>query len=175
MAKLNRQQLKAIKEKVRKQKAEEEAQKQIEELGLKESGNAQQPEPEEEKVPTTLAEVKAALEKQKQEAAQSGQPQQTQKQKLKKIKNEVRGKLPKTRGRQMTWNCGIGDLVILPGRFYGATEDLYGIIVKESIDNRGIADYTGSRVITDNTQYQVLTTGGFKWVYAKGIKKVEVD
>ena len=174
MAKLNRQQLKAIKEKVRKQKAEEEAQKQIEELGLKESGNAQQ-QPEEEKVPTTLAEVKAALEKQKQEASQSGQPHQTQKQKLKKIKKEVKGKIPQTRRRQMKWNCGIGDLVVLPGRLYGASEDLYGIIVKESIDNRGIADYTGSRVVTDNTQYQILTTGGFRWIYAKGLKKIEVD
>ena len=173
MAKLNRQQLKAIKEKVRKQKAEEEAQKQIEELGLKESGNAQQS--EEEKVPTTLAEVKAALEKQKQEAAQQGQPHQTQKQKLKKIKKEVKGKIPKTRRRQMKWNCGIGDLVVLPGRLYGASEDLYGIIVKESIDNRGIPDYTGSRVVTDNTQYQILTTGGFRWIYAKGLKKIEVD
>ena len=174
MAKLNRQQLRAIKEKVRKQKAEEEAQKQIEELGLKEDGNTQQ-QPEEEKVPTTLAEVKAALEKQKQEAAQSGQPHQTQKQKLKKIKKDVKGKLPKTRGRQMKWNCGIGDLVVLPGRLYGVSEDLYGIIVKESIDNRGIADYTGSRVVTDNTQYQILTTGGFRWIYAKGLKKIEVD
>ena len=174
MAKLNRQQLKAIKEKVRKQKAEEEAQKQIEEFKLKESGNSQN-QLGEEKVPTTLADVKTALEKQKQEAAQTGQPRQTQKQKLKKIKKEVRGKLPKTKGRQMKWNCGIGDLVKLPGRLYGASEDLYGIIVKESIDNRGIPDYTGSRVVTDSTQYQILTTGGFRWIYAKGLKKIEVD
>lgn len=173
MAKLNRQQLKAIKEKVRKQKAEEEAQKQIKELKLKENGNTQ-PQPEEEKVPTTIAEVKALLEKQKQEAAQQGQSHQTQKQKLKKLKKDVKGKIPKTSGRKMTWNCGIGDLVILPGRFYGATEDLYGIVVKESIDNRGVA-YNSSRVVTDNTQFQVLTTGGFKWVYAKGLKKIEVD
>ena len=75
----------------------------------------------------------------------------------------------------MKWSCGIGDLVILPGRLYGASEDLYGIIVKESIDNRGIPDYTGSRVVTDNTQYQILTTGGFRWIYAKGLKKIEVD
>ena len=172
MAKLNRQQLNAIKEKVRQQKSEAAQQKQIEELKLKESGNTQD---QEDTTPKTLKDVKALLEKQKQEAAQSGQPHQTQKQKLKKIKKEVKGKIPKTRRRQMKWSCGIGDLVILPGRLYGASEDLYGIIVKESIDNRGIPDYTGSRVVTDNTQYQILTTGGFRWIYAKGLKKIEVD
>jgi|TARA_B100000035_G_scaffold156721_1_gene133480 hypothetical protein len=172
LAKLNRQQLNAIKEKVRQQKAEAAQQKQIEELKLKESGNTQD---QEDTTPKTLKDVKALLEKQKQEAAQSGQPHQTQKQKLKKIKKEVKGKIPKTRRRQMKWSCGIGDLVILPGRLYGASEDLYGIIVKESIDNRGIPDYTGSRVVTDNTQYQILTTGGFRWIYAKGLKKIEVD
>ncbi len=174
MAKLNRQQLKAIKEKVRKQKADELVQKQIEELKLKQSENTQ-PQPEETKVPTTIAEVKALLEKQKQQAAQSGQPQQTKKQKLKKLKKDVKGKISKTRCRQMKWNCNIGDLVVLPGRLYGESEDMYGIIVKESIDNRGIANYTGSSVITDNTQFQILTTGGFQWIYAKGIKKIEVD
>jgi len=172
LAKLNRQQLNAIKEKVRQQKAEAAQQKQIEELKLKESGNTQD---QEETTPKTLKDVKALLEKQKQEAAQSGQPQQTQKQKLKKIKKEVRGKIPQTKGKQMTWNCGIGDLVRVPGRLYGANEDLYGIVVKESIDDRGVADYTGSRVVTDNTQFQILTTGGFRWVYAKGLKKIEND
>jgi hypothetical protein len=172
LAKLNKQQLDAIKEKVRQQKAEAAQQKQIEELKLKESGNTQD---QEDTTPKTLAEVKKALEKQKQEAVQHGQPQQTQKQKLKKIKKEVRGKLTQTKGRQMTWNCNIGDLVEIPGRLYGGGEDLYGIVVKESIDDRGVAGYTGSRVVTDNTQFQILTTGGFRWVYAKGLKKIEVD
>ena len=77
MAKLNRQQLNAIKEKVRQQKAEAAQQKQIEELKLKESGNTQD---QEDTTPKTLKDVKALLEKQKQEAAQNGNVKQNKKQ-----------------------------------------------------------------------------------------------
>jgi len=175
LAKLTKQQLRDIKLKVRQQKAEEEVQNKLEELKLKESGNAQSNEAE--KAPTTLAEVKEALQKQKQEAAQSGQAQQTQKQKLKKIKREVRDKLPQNKGKQMTWNCTIGDLVEVPSRWTGTNENLIGIVVKESIDKNGdgIRIGAGAGIATDSTQFQILTTGGFKWVYAKGLKKIEVD
>ena len=173
MAKLNRQQLNAIKEKVRQQKAEAAQQKQIEELKLKESGNTQD---QEDTTPKTLKDVKALLEKQKQEAAQNGNAKQSKKQQIKQLKREAKGKITPEQRSKVSWNCNIGDLVQIPSdvRIRSTVqekldEDSFGIVVKISEDSRS---GRRSAIENDSTQAQVLTGGGFRWYYVKSLRTV---
>ena len=173
MAKLNRQQLNAIKEKVRQQKAEAAQQKQIEELKLKESGNTQD---QEDTTPKTLKDVKALLEKQKQEAAQNGNVKQNKKQQIRQLKRAARGKITPEQRSKVSWNCNIGDLIEVPVKWSPTGEPMFGIVVKKSENTTRHEMTASSRAFSrDNTSVQILTGGGFRWVQVKGIKKIDVD